>query len=195
MLIDEYIHSFDVNEIHRVEIAASRESVFEALKKTDLSQSGIVRALMILRTLPAALSRRGGMTELASRGSEPVTLASFEDRGFRELGENPPEEIVLGLEGKFWMPSGAVCTPSAEAFRTSAPTPGTARAVWNFSVLQTGANRCSLTTETRVLCADAATRRRFLPYWALIRLGSGIIRRSMLKAVKRAAEAAPITVS
>ena len=46
-----------------------------------------------------------------------------------------------------------------------------------------------LTTETRVLCADAGARRRFLPYWYLIRPASGMIRRVMLREIRRSAEA------
>ena len=46
----------------------------------------------------------------------------------------------------------------------------------------------TLSTETRVRVTDAASRRRFLVYWIAIRAGSGLIRRSWLKAIKRRAE-------
>ncbi|MCU1338883.1 MAG: hypothetical protein JWO19_4464 [Bryobacterales bacterium] len=45
-----------------------------------------------------------------------------------------------------------------------------------------------LRTETRVLCADVATRRRFGAYWTLIKPFSGLIRLEMLAAVRSAAE-------
>ena len=45
-----------------------------------------------------------------------------------------------------------------------------------------------LSTETRVEATDARTRVLFGVYWTLIRLGSGLIRRDMLRAVARAAE-------
>jgi hypothetical protein len=46
-----------------------------------------------------------------------------------------------------------------------------------------------LRTETRVVCADAATRRRFRAYRLLIGLASGLIRHEMLAAVRTAADA------
>ena len=47
----------------------------------------------------------------------------------------------------------------------------------------------TLTTETTVFAADAASRRRFRPYWLVIRPFSGLVRRLWLRAIKRRAEA------
>jgi hypothetical protein len=49
-----------------------------------------------------------------------------------------------------------------------------------------GATRVS--TGTRIHVPDAAARRRFAWYWRAIRLGSGAIRRAMLRAIAREAE-------
>jgi hypothetical protein len=53
-----------------------------------------------------------------------------------------------------------------------------------------------LTTETRVEATDARTRVLFGVYWTLIRVGSGLTRRDMLRAVARASrvgmEASPL---
>ncbi len=43
-------------------------------------------------------------------------------------------------------------------------------------------------TETRVMATDARTRLRFAGYWLLIRAGSGLIRRDILRAVAQRAE-------
>ena len=45
-----------------------------------------------------------------------------------------------------------------------------------------------LSTETRVVTTDAATRRTFARYWLVVRTGSGLIRREMLRELKRRAE-------
>jgi len=45
-----------------------------------------------------------------------------------------------------------------------------------------------LTTETRVLATDPRTRARFRLYWLLIRAGSGVTRRDLLRAIGRRAE-------
>ena len=45
-----------------------------------------------------------------------------------------------------------------------------------------------LATETRVLCLDTASRRRFRLYWTLIGPFSGLIRKDILRSIKRQAE-------
>jgi len=47
--------------------------------------------------------------------------------------------------------------------------------------------RTRLLTETRVHCVDAGARRRFTPYWWLIRPVSGLIRRRLLARIDDAA--------
>lgn len=192
MLIDDYLPTFDVTERHRIRIRASMLTTYSAIKTSDLAESTISRFLLFVRAVPGALVHGvKGLRALAARHHEPVTLSSFEKGGFRILAERSPEEIVIGLEGRFWTPSGALCTPGAEAFLNRTAQPGTARAVWNFSVRDLGGGVTELATETRVLCADHSTRIRFLPYWAVIRLGSGLIRRMMLVAIRRTAESSP----
>ena len=189
MLIDTFLPRYDVRERHRTRVIASPAVTWAALRTTDLAASPIVRALLALRALPGALARGlAGVRALRAQGPEPITLATFEAHGFRVLAEAAPTELVVGLEGRFWHPSGALCTPPEAAFRERAPAPGTARAVWNFHLWECDVGTTELTTETRVQCADAATRRRFLPYWYLIRPASGVIRRAMLHAIREAAE-------
>lgn len=148
-----------------------------------------MRLLLALRGIPAAISRGvSGVKGVKRRRGAPVTLGTFEQQGFRILESRPPDELVIGLEGQFWRPTGGVCTPPADAFTSSTPATGTARAVWNFRVVETGSKACELSTETRVLCASPEVRRRFLPYWWLVRPGSGLIRREMLRAIRDQAE-------
>jgi hypothetical protein len=59
--------------------------------------------------------------------------------------------------------------------------------VWTFSVEAQPPGTTRLTTETRVACADAASRRRFRLYWLVVRPFSGLIRTAMLSAVAREA--------
>jgi hypothetical protein len=191
MLIDSYLPEYDVSERHRTHVAASREATYAALWTTDLANSPLVRILVALRALPGAV-RNGaaGLRALRQRGSKAVTLATFQERGFRVLAELAPTELVLGLEGHFWRPTGNLRTPSATAFRSQPAAPGTARGVWNFHLQSCPDGGTELTTETRVHCADSGARRRFLPYWYLIRPASGLIRRAMLRDIRRSAEAA-----
>jgi len=58
--------------------------------------------------------------------------------------------------------------------------------VWS-ALHEVGAGEMAL-TETRVAVEDRSARRRFAVYWAVIRFGSGLIRRDLLRAVRRRAE-------
>lgn len=189
MLIDAYMPEYDVSERHHTRVAASREATYAALWTANLANAPVARMLLALRALPGALGHGvAGMRTLVGRGTEPITLATFQERGFRVLAELPPTELVIGLEGKFWRPTGNLSTPPATAFRSQPPAPGTARGVWNFHLRALADGTTELTTETRVQCADPGARRRFLPYWYAIRPASGMIRHAMLREIRRAAE-------
>ncbi len=184
MLIDEFMPRYDVVERHAIEVPGSPLAAYDALLRMDFTASGIVRVLEAIRTFPAAVA---GWRAGASRGPRKArTLADLETAGFVRLAAVPGSEIVLGIEGRFWTLDGGRCSPPAAAFRTSAPQPGTARGVWNFAFHAIDPTRTLVTTETRVLCADTYARRRFLPYWYVIRPGSGLIRRALLRQLRDA---------
>jgi hypothetical protein len=189
MLIDEYLPRYDVVERHAIRVRATPARTYEAIATTDFASDAVIRVLLLARALPGALlNGRAGLRALADRHKSALTIATIQRGGFRMLAERAPDELLLGVEGRFWTLSGGRATPACDAFREPVPAPGTARGLWNFVVRSLDGQTSELTTETRVLCADAATRRRFLPYWTLIRPGSGLIRRSMLRAIKRTAE-------
>ena len=189
MLIDEYLPRFDAVERHGLVIRATPARVWAALRTADFGRSPLVAALLALRALPSLVtSPRRTARRLRQRGAEPLTLETFFARGFVLLEERPEREMVIGLEGRFWTPVADLRPTDAGRFR-EALAPGLARVAWNFRAEPLPDGRVRLTTETRIRCADAATRRRFRAYWLLVRPGSGLIRRAMLRAIRRAAEA------
>ena len=96
-------------------------------------------------------------------------------------------ETVAGLVGRFWqLDGGLVPIPDAGAFDRFAE-PGVPKLVTGFRVAPDPAGTL-LTTETRVFCPDRHSRLRFAPYWMLIRLPSGLIRRRALRAIKASVE-------
>jgi hypothetical protein len=187
VLIDEFLPRWEARERHRIRIRAAPERVYRALRTTDLGGNPLVRGLLLARALPAALRSGSLLREWRAGSSRPVTLASFEERGFRVLAEDPPHELLIGLEGAFWTPHGALRPVDPDSFRAPVPA-GIARAAWNFRVVREGASSSVLHTETRVLTGDPAARRRFRLYWLMIRPGSGAIRRLMLRAIRAEAE-------
>jgi hypothetical protein len=102
--------------------------------------------------------------------------------------------VVLGTISQFWKVAGGRRPPlrDAPAF-LGFDQPGYAQAAIAF-VLTGVPGRTRLTTETRILPLDAASRRAFGRYWRLIQAGSALIRVLWLQAIKRRAERRPARV-
>lgn len=181
MLIDSFVPVPDAAEKHSIEIAANRQAVYRTLWTADLGGSWIVKGLLLLRSLPQFLLRPRTRRTRANRA---ITLQTLIDAGFGVLAEEPNREIVLGVTGPFWRPVGNVLPFSEEAFRGPVRS-GVARAVWNFAVEEMDNGRTILSTETRIVCGDRSSRRKFRAYWLFVRPFSGLIRRLMLRAVRR----------
>jgi hypothetical protein len=196
MLLDEILPEFHVRASYGTRVVASPERVYASVWTANFDHWGLMRALFMLRGLPALLAapretwRR--VRAQGGRGRRRVRLEDVLASGFTLLGERPGEELVLGTIGRFWLARGELRPVRPESFR-EANVAGTAKAAWNFAVHPAPGGRTVLTTETRVLCADHATRRRFRTYWAVIGPFSGLIRREMLAAIRDTAEVATHT--
>jgi hypothetical protein len=183
MLIDEWMPAWDVVERHETRIRAPREAVWRAARTLDLARSPIVATLFALRSLPGLLSRGPRKRALGT------TMDGLLRNGFVLLGERPGEELLLGLAGRFWRPSGDIVRLTPDELRAF-DRPGYAVATWDFTLAGDG-DAVRLATETRVRCTDAAARRSFRRYWAVVGPFSGLIRREMLRSIRRAAESGP----
>lgn len=140
----------------------------------------IARAIA-LRETPGRLLRALGL----SRNTLPTRPFGF--HSFALLGEVPGREVAFGLAGRFWqMDYGLRRIADTEAFMAMTDQP---RLVLNVCVKPLDGQRCQLVTHTRVHCPDEAQRRRFLPYWVLIRPVSGLIRGRLLRRIARIASA------
>src|SRR5262249_55442089 len=112
MLIETFIPAPDVIETHKIEIAASRESVYQALWTTDLGGSPVIKGLMALRSLPGLLLQPGRIR----RQPQKITLQTIIEAGFGRLAEEQGREVVLGVTGRFWRPTGNVQPFDEESF-------------------------------------------------------------------------------
>jgi hypothetical protein len=178
-LIDEFLPHYDVVERHDVFVAATPARVYRSVRALDVSRMPVTAALLAVRGIPHLLTG-------SIRPSRSVTIDQLMRMGFVLLADRPPSEIVFGAVGRFWRPTSGIVRISADGFGEYAQ-PGHARAVWNFRI-EPEPRGCRLRTETRVECIDAAARRSFRLYWAVIGPFSGLIRRDMLRAIRRDAE-------
>lgn len=182
-LIEKYLSAYDVHALHEIRINANAERVYNACRKFDLSPSPIIKTLFFLRSLPAIL----WSAKKARENSLGVTLDGLLDNGFILLEENPTKEIVLGLVGKFWTLSGCIQRMTPDAF-ASFNHVGYAKAAWNFHLTPQPDGSTLLSTETRVLCTDHTSRKKFLRYWFFVGPFSGLIRKEMLRTIKQQIE-------
>ncbi len=191
MLLDELMPRFDVVERHRTVVRAPPSVVYAAIREADLAGGPVTRTLLALRAVPAAVAAliRSPRQELTTRRRQAryLRLADFERAGFRVVTERMPEEIVIGLLGRFWTLRGGLRADVSDGDFRRGPPRGFALAGWNFTACPIGDDRTELATETRVWCASDA-RWKFRIYWLFVRPGSGLIRRAMLRSIRRTAE-------
>jgi hypothetical protein len=176
VLIDDFLPNSDVRERHRIKVNAPVDKVYAAVRRLDISRAKLSMLLFRLRGIPAGIS-----------APSCFSLEDFLKMRFILLGERLDEELLLGLVGRFWTPSGELLRLDPGAFR-GFDEPGYAKAAWHFTLTKQSGGTVLLETETRVYCLDEVSRRRFRLYWLLVGAFSGLIRRDILKVIKQSAE-------
>lgn len=185
MLLNEFLPTFQFNEVHRVTVRASPEKTFAAIKELTWSElSPIVNLLLGIRALPARLT---GNSEPAMDARKPMLNLMY-DNGFIPLAESP-NEIVFGLIGQFWKLKEDTPPPvrSPQEF-LAFDDPAFATVATNLRVRATAPSLVECSTETRIHVPELDTRKKFALYWRVISLGSALIRILWLNAIKRRAE-------
>jgi len=177
--LDEFVPAWQFREFHTIEVRASPERVFDAIKLVRADEILFFRALTWIRrggqSLPPGILNAGQLESLIE-----VAL----NGGFVRLAEDVPRELVIGTV--VMAPPGTRGTLMPSDFRRRLP-PGFALAAMNFRVTETVPGHSLVSTETRIFANSPSARRRFARYWRLIYPGSAIIRRMWLRAVKRRA--------
>jgi hypothetical protein len=172
-LLDELMPEYDVHEVHQLWVPAEPAAAFTAVLAVSASEVRLFGPLMRLRTF--------GRSRRVFDATKPL-IGEMKKIGFVELGERAGAEVVLGAVGRFWSPTGNRPRPTPDF--AGFDEPGYSKAAMNFTVTPAGEGSL-VRTETRIIGTDAAATRKFRFYWFAIRLGSGAIRRSWLKAIRR----------
>ena len=184
MQIDRILPEYQFSERHSVLIQASPRQVYESIQRFDFLSIPTIRVLMFLRSLPGIITGKSGNKPPENSGES--LSAKLATMGFVKLYEETPVEIVFGLAGQFWKPTGNLHPVTAEEF-PEFKKPGFARAAWNFYITADTGKRTKLSTETRIVCYGNAAG-KFRPYWFVIRPFSGLIRIMLLRKIKSNAE-------
>jgi hypothetical protein len=181
--IDAFLPAYDFHEFHEIAIHAPPDRVMSALRQVTLADIAVVRTLGKIRN--TAMGRPGAPTFPAT--PRPVVETLMNGGGAFFPLESTEREILFGLAGQPWNDAAPHPRIQPDAFR-SWTAPGQVKVATSLKVEDLGAGRSRLTTETRVLATDEAARRTMARYWAFIYPGSGLLRVSLLRAVRTRAE-------
>jgi hypothetical protein len=173
--IDVLLPAWHFRECHRRATNASASALLAAAEGVTWTEVAAMRVLMGIRSA-------GRMRRLA----HARILDDMAAIGFAVL-ERGGDELVVAAVGRPWTRRGGPAPRLADqadpaGFFVEFGAPGWAKMAVNFRV-----RAGELTTETRVLLTDEASRRAFGRYWLVIRPFSGLIRRRWLAAVTRRA--------
>lgn len=179
-LHEKYLPRHHFSERHALDIAAPQARVMAAARGWRPEGDAFFKYAIAARELPMRALHR-------LQGRSGALQPSFGMDNFTPLEQRGDQELVLGLAGRFWQTDYGQARIADGAAFLAFDAPGTAKLVLSFVAEPLNATHTRLVTETRVLCLDAEARRRFTPYWYLIRPVSGLIRRRMLAAIGRQA--------
>ncbi|HEX5737726.1 MAG TPA: hypothetical protein VFY22_04390 [Hydrogenophaga sp.] len=152
------------------------ERTFAAVVPALQVEDPLIERAIALREWPGRLLQRMGV------GGARLPTQAFGYHSFTPLGTVPDREVAYGLVGQFWqLDYGLIPVADTQAFERVQNEP---KLVLNVCV-EPEAGGCRLVTRTRVHCPNEALRRRFVPYWYVIRPVSGLIRRRLLAQIHR----------
>jgi hypothetical protein len=180
--LDRVLPEFAHREVHGLVVDAAPELVWTALHEVSGKDLPLTRLLTAVRGLGA-------------RGAGRPLIERFVAGGFGVVLDEAPRALALAAAGQPWKPRGGerIALPVGDQQVSEFTRPGFVLMAMSFGLESLGGHgggRTRLTTETRVQPTDAAAARTFRPYWLVIRMGSGLIRHELLRAVKRRAEKA-----
>ncbi len=192
MLIDEVMPQFDAIRTEHLLVEAPVRDAWSATLDADFietaTSSKLVRGLFAIRTAGEkavrAVTRRPAPPEpeIAS-----MRLRDMQTEGdWIRLGENPPNEIVFGVIGRFWSGETVWEQTTPAGFREF-ERPGFARIACNFSLRACGDHRTLISYECRTQATSPDARKGFMRYWRPMSPFIGMVLRAQLRLLARKA--------
>jgi hypothetical protein len=180
-LLDAFVPAYEVADRRQITVATSAAVALAAACEANLADSPLARGLFAAR----AFALRAPQSPLPGGGLR----RQFEAMGWSVLAEEPDREIVFGTVTRPWE-GQVVFRPIPAAQFTAFDEPYCVKIAFMLRADPLGPDRARLHTETRVATTDARARRMFRRYWAAISPGVALIRLSLLRRAKAAAERA-----
>jgi hypothetical protein len=177
--LDRLLPTYHYRERHSRSIAASPADVWDAVERVRWAELALARPLLALRALPARLT-----------GARPPWQRSgpiVDNLPIPLLAEEPGRELVFAGALRPWL-RGDRSPPvlDRDRFRRFSE-PGWVKVALDIRLTRERAGT-RISTETRIQATDQRARRAFAAYWLLVRPGSGLVRRELLRAIARRAD-------
>jgi len=176
--LDRFVPAPRLREVTHVDVGVPLVQAHEVVRHFDLASSALVRALFVLRTVPARM-----------RGETPATASlRLDDIGAVGTGfqifVDEPSSFLVGSVGRFWEPDIPFRTIPASDFGSFEES-GWGKLAWEVRFEARGDHATRITVEVRVTAGDDASWQKFRHYFALIGPFSRYIRRHVLELVVR----------
>jgi hypothetical protein len=201
MLADEFLPVYDVSDEVATVVASDVRTTWDALMDADLIEVGrqrpLVAALGAVRILPDLVWQRlhgehppAAPERLTLRDTTKLPMSGG---GWVLLGERAPEEIALGLVGKFWRPMIEFAQVEANEFKEWSQ-PGFAKTIYALGTRRLEDDRTLLWAMMRTATTDERARAWFRRYWTFgVGSGAHVLARGLIDVVREKAERGPST--
>jgi len=179
--LDQIMPEYQFFERHSTRVHARPEQVMEAVRESKFGDMKSMRTLLKVRATAFRIPDNGDSL------LDKKVFDSFAASGFATGGGEHEAVMAGGANVRVGRPLGVHTLQEFADYHE----PGAVKMAFNFSAEDAGGGWSTVTTETRVLATDDATRRGMGRYWRLIVPGSGLLRLQWLDAIKRKAESLP----
>ncbi len=177
-LLDDILPEYQFHERHAQRIHASPAKVMQAVRESRFRDLRSIGTLMKIRA--AALRTRDDGSSLQNR----QVLEAFSASGYASGGTEHEVVMCGGADARAKRPLQFRTLAECADYRE----PGALKVAFDFKAEDSGDGWCTVTTETRVVALDDATRRGMGRYWRLIVPGSGLLRLQWLDSIRKRAE-------
>ncbi len=177
--LDAVMPEYQFYERHSARVHARPEQVMQAVRQSTF---GDMKSLVTLLKIRAAALR--ATFHATGDLQDQRVLDAFSESGYLVDGS----EREIAIFGAWNV--RARRRPDVRTLQEFADyrEPGAVNMAFDFTVEDAGGGWSTLSTQTRVLATDVATRRGMGRYWRLIVPGSGLLRRQWLDGIRKRAE-------
>lgn len=183
MRLDNFLPRYDFRERHEILIHAPPARVRQALDRVSFADIGVINALGNIRAI--AMGQFQQPKAQGTPASMPILQMTHDARSGFCLLDETPQELVFGMAGSPWR--NYAVRLRADQF-SSWSRPECVKIAFNLLLEDAGNGSTRTITETRVLANDDQARVKMAHYWTLIYPGTGMVRISLLQAIRRRSE-------